>query len=156
MKSEIHIKIILIFIFCLAVLPIYSQKIASFTNFSDIEAAINNSKSGIGQVAITLESFAGKNVKRISQLAQRAEIWLGNTRLATLFEDSPTVVKQKRRILFSFKPIKLTAGYYILTAKLYRKGSFYAREKHHDISFQVGIHPGKIVKIYKSIPFFVW
>jgi hypothetical protein len=156
MRSHSPEKIILLFFFLVVAAIGYSQDVASASDFSSIEAILQDNQKGTGQVAITLESFAGKNVKRVSQLASRAEIWLGNQRLTTLFADSPSVVKQKRRILFPFKPIKLPAGYYFLTARLYRRGSFFAREKHHDISFQVGIRPGKIVKIYKSIPFFVW
>ncbi|MGM0598236.1 MAG: hypothetical protein ACQETH_00345 [Candidatus Rifleibacteriota bacterium] len=156
MRLDNLIKIFFVFLFLLVASTSYCQKVASFSDFSDISSILDDTKKGVGKVAITLESFAGKNVKRVSQLAQRAEIWLGNKRLATLFDDSASVIKEKRRILFSFRPIRLPVGYYSLTARLYRRGSFYAREKHHDVNFQVGIHPGKIVKIYKSIPFFVW
>lgn len=111
---------------------------------------------GEGGLAVTLETFAGKNVKRASQLATRVELWLGDKRLASLDKDSQEVVSEKKRRIFIFPEIRLPAGYYFITARLYAHGSLHGRQKWHSETFQVGIHPGKTSRIFKKISFFLW
>ncbi|MDN5279555.1 MAG: hypothetical protein PWR01_3520 [Clostridiales bacterium] len=125
-------------------------------SFSDVEALLDKIPEGRGKIAVTIESFSGKNAKRVSQVADRVEIWLGAKRLASLDASSPEVVEENRRRIFPFEPIELDAGYYFLTVRMYRKGTFSARNKWNGETFQIGIHPGKIARIHKTIPFFVW
>ncbi|GAB4282105.1 MAG: hypothetical protein Kow0029_27500 [Candidatus Rifleibacteriota bacterium] len=143
----------ILFVLCSA--TVWSQ-IDVVASFSDIEARLNNIPEKNGQVVITIESFSGKNAKRISQLADRVEIWLGSKRIASMDSSAREVVDEGRRRLFPFPPIEMKPGYYFLTARLFRKGTLSARHKWKGETFQVGIHPGQISRVHKIVPFFVW
>ncbi|MBU1107896.1 MAG: hypothetical protein KKB51_14580 [Candidatus Riflebacteria bacterium] len=110
--------------------------------------------SGRGRLTVSIESFKGANLRRVSQLADRVEIWLGDKRLAALNHSDIEVVKEKNRRIFLFPEISLNNGYYFLTVRLYSQASLYGRDKWHGEIFQVGIHPDKISRVYKKIPFF--
>jgi hypothetical protein len=126
-------------------------------SFSDVEALLERVPQGTGKLLLTVESFSGKNAKRVSQVADRVEIWLGARRIASLDANSPQVVEEgRRRRIFPFPPIELSSGYYFLTVRLYRKGSFSARQKWQGETFQVGIHPGRTTRLHKTIPIFLW
>lgn len=148
----IFLSILLFFTPCIIVaLP---EVVASF---SDIEVLFEKLPQGIGTLLLTVETFSGKNLKRVSQLADRVEIWLGARRIASLDAESPQVVKEgRRRRIFPFPPIELSCGYYFLTVRLYKKGLFSARQKWHGETFQVGIHPGSTTRLHKTIPIFLW
>ncbi len=141
---------------CCLVLPVAinasPQLIASY---SDIENQLEMSQ-GSGKLAITVESFAGMNVKRASHKAQRAEIWLGAKRLASMQADDANVVDEGDRRLFVFPLIELNAGYYFITIRLYGPGVLSARQKWNGTTFQVGIHPLKVSRVHKVIPAFLW
>lgn len=109
-----------------------------------------------GMLSLIVESYASKNVKFTSQLAEKAELWLGDICLAKLTKASSDVVSEKRRRIFPFPAIKLAPGYYFVTVRLYKKGWVSGRSKWKGETFQIGIHPGKICKIYKKIPFLLW
>ncbi len=126
-------------------------------SFSDVEALLEKVPQGTGQLVLTVESFSGKDAKRVSQVADRVEIWLGARRIASLDANSPKVVEEgRRRRIFPFPPIELSSGYHFLTVRLYRKGSFSARQKWDGETFQVGIHPGRTTRLHKTIPIFLW
>lgn len=111
---------------------------------------------GAGDLSLTIESFAGGNPKRISQLAQRVEVWLGDRRLASLNQDAPEVVNENRRRLFIFPDIRLPHGFYFITVRCYGPAALYGRQKWHGETFQVGIHPDKTTRVTRRITFFHW
>lgn len=110
--------------------------------------------NGSGRLTISIESFKGANPRRISQLADRVEVWLGDKRLAALNYSDPEVVNEKHRRIFLFPEINLDCGYYFITVRLYSPAALYGRDKWHGETFQVGIHPDKTSRVYKKIPFF--
>jgi hypothetical protein len=112
--------------------------------------------SGEGQVAFTIETFSGENPKRISRLAHRVELWLGDRRLAALNAGDPEVVEEKNRRLFVFPAIKLPHGYYFITARCHGSAFLFGRDKWHGETFQVGIHPDATSRVYRKISFFHW
>jgi len=109
---------------------------------------------GEGRLSVSIESFKGGNPKRISRLADRVEIWLGDHRLASLNYTDPEVVKEKNRRIFLFPELELMNGYYFITVRLYSSAVFYGRDKWHGETFQVGIHPGRTSRVYKKVAFF--
>jgi len=109
---------------------------------------------GRGRLAVSIESFKGANLRRVSQLADRVEIWLGDKRLAALNQSDPEVVKEKNRSIFLFPEISLNNGYYFITVRLYGSAALYGRDKWHGEIFQVGIHPDKTSRVYKKVAFF--
>lgn len=111
---------------------------------------------GNGDLSLTIESFAGGNPKRISQVAQRVEVWLGDRRLASLNQDDPEVVTENRRRLFVFPNIRLPQGFYFITVRCYGPAALYGRQKWHGETFQVGIHPDKTSRVSRRITFFHW
>lgn len=126
-------------------------------SFSDVEALLQKTPQGSGHLVLTVESFSGKNFKRVSQVADRVEIWLGARRIASMDATSPEVVEEgRRRRIFPFPPLEFACGYYFITVRLYRKGSFSARDKWEGETFQVGIQPGRITRLHKTIPIFLW
>lgn len=126
-------------------------------SFSDVEALLDRVPAGRGSLVLTVESFSGKNPKRISQVADRVEVWLGARRIASMdAESEESVIDGHRRTVFPLPAIDLEAGYYFITVRLYRRGSFSARSKWQGETFQIGIHPGRVTRIHKSIPIFLW
>jgi hypothetical protein len=109
---------------------------------------------GDGRLSISIESFKGANPRRISRLADRVEVWLGDRRLASLDHTAPEVVKEKNRRIFLFPELTLANGYYFVTVRLYSHAVFYGRDKWHGETFQVGIHPERTSRVYKKIAFF--
>ncbi|PKL46360.1 MAG: hypothetical protein CVV42_16730 [Candidatus Riflebacteria bacterium HGW-Riflebacteria-2] len=109
---------------------------------------------GEGKLSISIESFKGGNPKRISRLADRVEIWLGDHRLASLNHADPEVVREKNRRIFLFPELHLTNGYYFITVRLYSTATLYGRDKWHGETFQVGIHPGRTARVYRKVAFF--
>ncbi|MFZ5949063.1 MAG: hypothetical protein ACOYXC_00040 [Candidatus Rifleibacteriota bacterium] len=150
------LKSFFLFLLMLLVSAIIHASPDIVASFSDVEELIQTSPAGKGKLVLTIESFAGKDVKRVSQLADRVEIWLGARRIASMNATDENVVTEKRRRLFPFDAIELPVGYYFITVRLYRQGSFYARDKWDGETFQVGIHSGKITRLQKSIPIFLW
>ncbi|HNX77381.1 MAG TPA: hypothetical protein PLM07_02735 [Candidatus Rifleibacterium sp.] len=112
--------------------------------------------SGKGRLSITIETFSGENPKRVAQHAIRAELWLGDHRIASLNEDEENVSSEKDRRIFNFPEIEMAYGYYFITVRLYSRGDLHGRRKSHEQTFQVGIHPGRISRVYKKMPFFHW
>ncbi len=110
--------------------------------------------NGPGQLSVSIESFTGGNPRRISLMADRIEIWLGDHRLASLSYSDPEVVCERNRRIFLFPEISLENGYYFITARLYSHATLYGRDKWHGETFQVGIHPDKTSRVYKKIAFF--
>ena len=149
---RILFPILLMQLFCSTVFAL-PDLIASF---SDVEALLDQIEQGRGKLILSIESYSGKNAKRVSQLADRVEIWLGKKRIASMDASSGEVVDEGRRRIFPFAPIELEKGYYFITVRLYRKGTFSARQKWNGETFQVGIHPGKTTRLQKSIPIFLW
>jgi len=109
---------------------------------------------GEGKLSISIESFKGANPKRISRLAERVEIWLGDHRLASMNYTDPEVVREKNRRIFLFPELKFANGYYFITVRLYSSAAFYGRDKWHGETFQVGIHPGRTSRVYRKVAFF--
>lgn len=109
---------------------------------------------GRGRLSVAIESFAGANPRRISRMADRVEIWLGDHRIASLNYTDPEVVREKNRRIFLFPEISLGNGYYFITARLYSHATLYGRDKWHGETFQIGIHPDKISRVYKKVAFF--
>ena len=109
---------------------------------------------GTGRLAVSIESFKGANPKRISRLADRVEIWLGDKRLASLNHVDPEVVNEKNRRIFLFPELSLANGYYFITVRLYSSAALYGRDKWHGETFQVGIHPDKTSRVYNRVAFF--
>ena len=109
---------------------------------------------GDGKLSISIESFKGGNPKRISLLADRVEVWLGDHRLASLNYTDPEVVKEQNRRIFLFPELNLANGYYFITVRLYSSSAFYGRDKWHGETFQVGIHPGRTARVYRKVAFF--
>jgi hypothetical protein len=124
-------------------------------SYSDLENQLDMPQ-GRGKLSITVESFAGMNVKRASCKVGRAEIWLGARRLASMPANDADVVDEGKRRLFVFPLIELEAGYYFITIRLYGPGTLSARQKWNGITFQVGIHPQKVSRVHKTIPVFLW
>lgn len=119
-------------------------------------ADIPDPVSGVGRVAITIETARGGNPKRISQTAQRVEIWLGDSRLASLEKGDAMVEDTDRGRVFMFPEILLPHGYYFLTARCYGPAAIFGRRKWHGETFQIGIHPDKVSRVIKKINFFHW
>jgi hypothetical protein len=111
---------------------------------------------GKGELSVTIESYSGINPKRASQLADRAELWVGDRRIAALDLDSTDIDSEKNRRIFKFPEITLESGYYFITLRLYSQGALHGRHKSFEKTFQVGIHPDRVSRIYKKIPFFHW
>lgn len=111
---------------------------------------------GKGKLSISIETFNGENPKRVGQIAERAELWLGDKRISSLNKDDSEVVSEKNRRIFIFPEIELDNGYYFITVRLYSPGAFHGRQKSYEQTFQVGIHPDKSCKVYKKMPFFHW
>lgn len=111
---------------------------------------------GKGRLSVTIETFTGENPKRITQQALRAELWLGDHRLASLNEDEGEVTREKNRRIFTFPEIELAAGYYFITIRLYSRGALHGRRKSHEQTFQVGIHPDRLSRVAKVMPFYHW
>lgn len=152
----IRAKIYLLSLFSLIFLLPALAKPDLVASFSDVEALLDQMPKGKGKVVITIESFSGKNAKRISQLADRVEIWLGAKRIASMDASSQETVDERRRRIFPFPAFELEAGYYFFTVRLYRKGALFSRAKWNGDIFQLGVHPGKVSRIHKTIPFFLW
>ena len=112
--------------------------------------------SGKGRLSITIETFTGENPKRIAQHAIRAELWLGDHRLASLNEDEENVSSEKNRRIFNFPELEMAYGYYFITVRLYSRGGWHGRRKSHEQTFQVGVHPDRLSRVYKIMPFFHW
>jgi hypothetical protein len=131
----------------------YEDLIASY---SDIEDQLEIEK-GTGTLIITIESFAGKNFKRFSQKATRIEVWSGSKRIASInAKDAKVTEENRRKRVFTLPEIKLDSGYYFVNIRLFHIGVFSAREKWNGKIFQVGIHPEKVSRVTRTIPFFVW
>ncbi|NLF96000.1 MAG: hypothetical protein GX569_04615 [Candidatus Riflebacteria bacterium] len=111
-------------------------------------------RHGEGKLSISIESFKGANPKRISRLAERVEIWLGDKRLASLNSSDPEVVREKNRRIFLFPELEFASGYYFITVRLYSSAVLYGRDKWHGETFQVGIHPGRTSRVYRKVAFF--
>lgn len=111
---------------------------------------------GKGRLSVSIETFSGGDPKRIAQQAGRVELWLGDLRLASLNEDFDEVNREKNRRVFNFPDIEMECGYYFITVRLYSPGDLHGRRKSHEQTFQVGIHPDRISRIYKKMPFFHW
>ncbi len=120
------------------------------------EVHLDEPVKGNGLLDVSIESFTGKNPKRITQIADRVELWLGQRRLASLNKGDQGVVEEKTRRIFVFSGISLPHGYYIVSARAYSPAVFYGRNKWHEERFQVGIHPGKTSRVYRKIKFFHW
>jgi len=161
-----HPQILLLLSLCLASLPASGQ-IATPSELTPAflrepeprqttPVDIPDPVTGTGRLSITIESFGGENPKRISQLADRVELWLGDKRLASLNHDFDEVVSERNRRVFYFPEIEMPAGYYFITVRLYSPGALHGRQKSHEQTFQVGIHPDKTSRVYKKMPFFHW
>lgn len=124
------------------------------TASADLKQSLPEPFVGVGRLAISIESFKGANPKRISQLADRVEIWLGDKRLAALNHTDPEVVTEKNRRIFLFPELSFVNGYYFVTVRLYSHAALYGRDKWHGETFQVGIHPDKTSRVYKKVAFF--
>ncbi len=111
---------------------------------------------GTGKLSVTVESFAGVNPKRASQVADRAELWLGDHRISALDLNFLETTGENSRRLFQFPEITLKSGYYFVTLRLYSPGALHGRRKSYEKTFQVGIHPERVSKINKKVPFFHW
>lgn len=109
-----------------------------------------------GEISLVIETFTSKNTKISSQLAERVEIWLHDRRLASMDQFSTEVVTEKGKRIFPFPLISLPPGYYFLTVRLYKLGWISGRKKWNGKTFQVGIHSGKISRVYKKIPIVLW
>ncbi len=112
--------------------------------------------AGKGKLSVSIETFSGENPKRVGQLADRAELWLGYQRLASLNRDFDEVDSERNRRVFNFPEIVMHSGYYFITVRLYSPGALHGRQKSHEQTFQVGIHPDRISRVYKKMPFFHW
>lgn len=161
-----HPQILLLLSLCLASLPVAGQ-IATPSELTPTflrepeprqtnPVEIPDPVTGTGRLSITIESFGGENPKRISQLADRVELWLGDKRLASLNHDFDEVVSERNRRVFYFPEIEMPVGYYFITVRLYSPGALHGRQKSHEQTFQVGIHPEKTSRVYKKMPFFHW
>lgn len=111
---------------------------------------------GKGKLSVSIESFRGENPKRVSQGAERVELWLGDKRIGSLNKDFDGVESEPGRRIFNFPDIELESGYYFITIRLYSPGAVHGRQKSHEQTYQVGIHPDKTSRVYKRIPFFHW
>lgn len=109
-----------------------------------------------GKLSLVIEAYTSKNGKYSSQLAERAEVWLNDRRLASMHRLSKEVVTEKDKRIFPFPTISLPPGYYFLTVRLYKLGWISGRKKWNGETFQVGIHSGKVSRIYKKIPIVLW
>jgi len=112
--------------------------------------------SGNGFVSITIETARGENPRRISQTAQRVEIWLGDKRLSSLNKGDGLVKDTENGRVFLFPEIVLPSGYYFFTVRCYGPAAIFGRTKWHGETFQVGVHPDKVARIIKKIDFFHW
>lgn len=137
--------------------PSFLRNAASDTSmqaFTTVE--LPDPVSGKGHLSVSIETFSARNPKRVAQHAVRAELWLGDHRLASLNDDLAQVDNEKNRRVFNFPDIEMASGYYFITVRLYSHGDLHGRRKSHEQTFQIGIHPDRISRVYKKMPFFHW
>lgn len=147
----LQVRIIFLFLLCF-LLPFFSL---SAKDKPITHSGLHN-KVETGKLSVVIESFAAKNIKFASQVAKKVEIWIGNRCVGRLTKDSNAVTLDKGMRFFSFPLIELKTGYYFITVRLYKRGWVSGKTKYEKKTFQVGIHSGKITKIYKKIPIFLW
>lgn len=109
-----------------------------------------------GKLQIELRSKSQTNIKAVSYLAERVELWWGNNRLLSATKDSLGVIKDHGLRIFTLPEIKLEPGYYILELKLFRPGTIHGQKKYAIYRFQTGIRAGKTSKVSKTVRFFLW
>jgi len=147
-------QLLIIWLLCIFSAVFFALNLAA--KISTDTADIPDPVSGMGRVAITIETAREANSKRISHTAQRVEIWLGDSRLASLEKGDAMVEDTARGRVFRFPEISLPHGYYFLTARCYGPAALFGRRKWHGETFQIGIHPDLVSRVIKKISFFHW
>lgn len=89
-------------------------------------------------------------------MADRVEIWHGDTLLAMVANGSPKVKNSRHCRVFNFPRIPLPAGFHFVTIRVYAEGFFSRDIKWKGRTFQIGIQKGRTTWIKKVFPFFVW
>ena len=109
-----------------------------------------------GALELVVETVRERTPNRISMMATRVEVWRGDHPLSILTKGDDGVDEEFRRRRFRFPPIPLPKGYHFITVRAYAEGPISRDQKWKGDTFQVGIDPGKTVKITRNVSFFVW
>lgn len=109
-----------------------------------------------GSFELTVETVRERTPNRIAMMAVRVEVWRGDRPLACLEKGDAGVEEEFRRRRFTFPPISLPKGYHFITVRAFAEGPISREKKWKGDTFQIGIEPGKTVKVTRTVSFFVW
>ena len=109
-----------------------------------------------GRLLVSIRTVHQATPKAISKAALRCEVWLAGELLAAVAAGDPGARDTRDGRLFTFPPLELPVGYHHVEIRLVARGGFSNDEKHKRRVIQVGIHPGQVTVLERTVPFFVW